>query len=166
MAPKEARIGRMVVEVRAARRSEDEKRDRGMAEARAAAGMMGKKGKRKRGWEFIKEDIKRVGTVREPNSGNRRRESFLVCARVVRSGHWCYGTMVLPAASAGCSGWFGVGCGGRRSDSGRCLGRVLSTSNLNNRGSSRVTVAATERKTDDATGEGEYGVSKCDVSPQ
>lgn len=95
MAPKEARTGRMVVEVRAARRSEDEKRDRGMAEARAAAGMMGKKGKRKRGWEFIKEDIKRVGTVREPNSGNRRRESFLVCARVVRSGHWYYGTMVL-----------------------------------------------------------------------
>lgn len=60
-APKEARIGRTAIEeeeARATRRSEDDRRDLGTAEARATAGMMGKKRRRRRREAKEKSDIK------------------------------------------------------------------------------------------------------------
>jgi hypothetical protein len=87
----------MVVEVRAARRSEDEKRDRGMAEARAAAGMMGKKEKRKRVGVYKRRYKKgRNGTGTELGKSSPGVPPSLRSSREVWS-------LVLPAASAGCS---------------------------------------------------------------
>lgn len=75
-APKEARIGRTAIgeeEAKAARRSEDDRRDLGMAEARATAGMMGEK--RRRGREAKEEsDIKgSQKTTGKAGLGSRRR---------------------------------------------------------------------------------------------